>query len=406
MWSTCHQEFIENYKDFSKIFPSFDFGVLSSQKSHAFCLNGHELGNLFSFSSIFILNILCSSDDKPCYKCSGCKAFLKQDVTRFLPIFPLSQTISIKRVRGILEQLNHRLASGEKQVVAIYYPALMAKEAANALLKVLEEPPPNRVFVLINPNQRFLLPTISSRLTHLHLPSAEVTRNDEDDLLIGRLSDFNLIGDATGITKVIERRSSLSQTYYKFALKVKDDGVFVDKLLFHQLIDPQMQAARKIAIIEFLEQISSTGYLYLEKELFLLKNSIKELESSIQSNLITRKRILIEELGKDFSHWLLEDMSSQKIESFVRGVIRREIEIVFVEVLKVLEFLVVDHREIGILASERQIALNYTKFFENTNLFELNEEMSKLQRMLQNNISWDSLLEYLGLYLIKNLSKS
>ncbi|MCJ8346279.1 hypothetical protein MJH12_12110, partial [bacterium] len=206
--------------------------------------------------------------------------------------------------------------------------------------------------------------------------------------------------------KVIERRNGLSQVYYKFAMKIRDEAIFIDQLLFHQLIDSEMQAARKIAIIEFLEQVSSQGYLYLERELFSLKNSMQELEKSILSNLQTRKRIFNEEVGKDFSHWLLEDFSSQKMDSFVRGFIRREIEGLFVEIIKILEFLLVDHREIGILSSERQIALNYAIFFENTNLYELNQELSQLQRMLHNNISWDSLLEYLGLYLMKNLKAS
>ncbi|PCJ18402.1 MAG: hypothetical protein COB02_10925 [Candidatus Cloacimonadota bacterium] len=407
MWSTSHQEFLESYKDFIEFFPSFDFKVLSSQKSHAFCLNGHEIANLFSFSSQFILHLLCDDINKPCMKCNGCRAYLKQDVTRFISVFPLAQTISIKKIRLILSNLGHRLAKGERQVIAIYYPALMAKEAANALLKVLEEPPEGRVFVLVNPNQRFLLPTISSRLTHIHLPSAEVIKNNtEDEYLIGRFSDFNLIVNHEKVIRVIERRSSLSKVYYNFSLKIKDEKISIDKLLSYQLINAEMQASRKIAIIEFLEQISSLGYLYLEKELFLLKSSIKELEKSIQISLMTKKRTLQEELGKDFSHWLLEDFSTQKIDTFVRGFVRREIEILFVEVLKVLEFLLVDHREIGILSSERQIALNYAVFSESTNLFELSEELTKLQRMLHNNISWDSLLEYLGLYFIKSLNIS
>ncbi|MCJ8345913.1 hypothetical protein MJH12_10255 [bacterium] len=174
MWSTCHQEFLENYQDFVDFFPSFDLDLLSTQKTHAYCINGHETGNLFSFSSQFILRLLCESENKPCKKCAGCLAYLKQDVTRFLPIFPLAQTISIKKVREIFSHISHRLGPNQKQIIAIYYPALMAKEAANALLKVLEEPPAGRIFVLINPNQRFLLPTISSRVTHIHLPSAEV----------------------------------------------------------------------------------------------------------------------------------------------------------------------------------------------------------------------------------------
>ena len=70
----------------------------------------------------------------------------------------------------------------------------MQKEAANALLKILEEPPEGRIFLLINPYQRALLPTIQSRVMPVDIPSAECrfTELDEVDQALARLGGWNL----------------------------------------------------------------------------------------------------------------------------------------------------------------------------------------------------------------------
>ncbi len=77
-----------------------------------------------------------------------------------------------------------RPSMGERQVFIIaeaefLVPQESSPEAANALLKLLEEPPSGTTFILTSSERNKILPTILSRLVHLHLPpltNAEVQR--------------------------------------------------------------------------------------------------------------------------------------------------------------------------------------------------------------------------------------
>jgi len=72
-------------------------------------------------------------------------------------------TILIDRVREAIGFVNRRPAEGRRAVLIIDLAHRMGAEAANALLKTLEEPPDHAVIVLLTPIYHALLPTIRSR---------------------------------------------------------------------------------------------------------------------------------------------------------------------------------------------------------------------------------------------------
>ena len=81
-----------------------------------------------------------------------------------------------------------RPSMGERQVFIIgeaefLVPQESSPEAANALLKLLEEPPSRTIFILTSSERSKILPTIRSRTVHLHLPplaNTDVQRFLED----------------------------------------------------------------------------------------------------------------------------------------------------------------------------------------------------------------------------------
>lgn len=77
-------------------------------------------------------------------------------------------TIPIEEVRRLREFLSHRSAGGWR-VVIVDAADELNNYAANALLKALEEPPANTVFLLISSEPGRLLPTIRSRCRRLDL---------------------------------------------------------------------------------------------------------------------------------------------------------------------------------------------------------------------------------------------
>ena len=97
------------------------------------------------------------------------------DVT-VIPPDPPQMLVKVDQVRHIIHEIYYRPAEGRKRVY-IFSDADFMKEAANSLLKILEEPPDFATIFLLTDNPAALLPTIRSRCMQLRLaalPLAEV----------------------------------------------------------------------------------------------------------------------------------------------------------------------------------------------------------------------------------------
>jgi DNA polymerase-3 subunit delta' len=74
-----------------------------------------------------------------------------------------SKEIKIDQIRGLADFMNVSTHRHGKRIVALYPAEALNTAAANALLKTLEEPPPDTVFLLVSNGLDRLLPTILSR---------------------------------------------------------------------------------------------------------------------------------------------------------------------------------------------------------------------------------------------------
>jgi DNA polymerase-3 subunit delta' len=95
-----------------------------------------------------------------------------------IPPDPPQLMIKVDQVRHVIETIYHRPSTGGHRVFIFSSSAFM-KEAANALLKVLEEPPEFATLLLLTENPGEFLPTIRSRcvtFTLASLPAPELER--------------------------------------------------------------------------------------------------------------------------------------------------------------------------------------------------------------------------------------
>ncbi|MBO5595653.1 MAG: hypothetical protein J5917_02640 [Bacteroidales bacterium] len=85
--------------------------------------------------------------------------------------------ISVNEARSILDRLSLSAVEGGYRTVLLYLPEKMNTQAANALLKMVEEPPAKTLFLLITHAPEKVLTTISSRCLHMRVqplsPEAE-----------------------------------------------------------------------------------------------------------------------------------------------------------------------------------------------------------------------------------------
>ena len=77
--------------------------------------------------------------------------------------------ISVNEARALLDKLSLSAVEGGYRTVVMYLPEKMNAQAANALLKMVEEPPQKTLFLLITQAPEKVLVTISSRCLHIRI---------------------------------------------------------------------------------------------------------------------------------------------------------------------------------------------------------------------------------------------
>lgn len=109
----------------------------------------------------------CDQPDKTsgdaCGVCPSCRKMAAGTHPDCVVVQPSGSGIRIGQVREMIRTLDFPPHQGKNRVVILEQAHTLGREAANSLLKTLEEPPPSNFFVLAADSGRELLPTIRSR---------------------------------------------------------------------------------------------------------------------------------------------------------------------------------------------------------------------------------------------------
>jgi DNA polymerase-3 subunit delta' len=179
----------------------------SDRLHHALLIHGPAGIGKLMLAEQFAQLLLCESSPgvpKPCGACDGCRWYIAgshPDLRRLEPesmarrvgvddegetpapgttrgAAKPSQEIKVDQVRGLDSFLSLRSHRGRRRVVLVHPAEAMNPNAANALLKALEEPQPGAHFILVSHRPARLLPTIRSRCAGvpMKLPERGVAR--------------------------------------------------------------------------------------------------------------------------------------------------------------------------------------------------------------------------------------
>jgi DNA polymerase-3 subunit delta' len=94
--------------------------------------------------------------------------------------------VNIEQVRSVLDRAGFRPFEARRRVIVIDEADTMLAPAQSALLKVLEEPPPSSIFILVTTRPDMLLPTVLSRCPRLRFQAAGGEPIDEEAREIAR----------------------------------------------------------------------------------------------------------------------------------------------------------------------------------------------------------------------------
>lgn len=138
--------------------------------AHAYLFCGSRGTGKTTLARIFAKAINCSSPAafEPCNQCSSCLEIAAGGSLDVLEIDGASNR-SIDDIRNINETVAYATASGKTKIYIIDEVHMLTKEAFNALLKTLEEPPANVKFFFATTEPNKVLPTILSRCQRFNL---------------------------------------------------------------------------------------------------------------------------------------------------------------------------------------------------------------------------------------------
>ena len=132
--------------------------------SHAYLFYGPRGTGKTSTARILAKAVNCLSTDKekPCNECEMCQAITEGSAMDVIEIDAASNT-GVDDIRSLRERVNYAPGQAKYKVYIIDEVHMLSNSASNALLKTLEEPPPQVIFVLATTEIHKVLPTIMSR---------------------------------------------------------------------------------------------------------------------------------------------------------------------------------------------------------------------------------------------------
>ncbi len=176
--------------------------LANDRLAHAYLISGEEGLGAEELSIEMAKFILCHEPDKPhlepCQVCANCRkitSFQHPDVHYYFPVLKSTEESDMQTmleekseqlysrvkvaggslhigdpenpeknsIRGLLREVGLRSYEGNVKIFIITFVEEMNQESANALLKILEEPPPHTLYFLTTGQPAALLPTIVSR---------------------------------------------------------------------------------------------------------------------------------------------------------------------------------------------------------------------------------------------------
>ncbi|MDR1406298.1 MAG: DNA polymerase III subunit delta' [Prevotellaceae bacterium] len=110
----------------------------------------------------------------------------EQEWYKILEIENKQGNISVYEASRIIEKLNYKPFEAEYKIMIIWLPERMNQQAANRLLKLIEEPPEKTLFFLVSEDITHIIATIRSRTQPIRVPPIE-----EDALVKTLLEQFS-----------------------------------------------------------------------------------------------------------------------------------------------------------------------------------------------------------------------
>ena len=294
--------------------------IKNGKISHAYLFSGTRGTGKTSAAKVFAraINCLNPKDGEPCNECAVCKGILDGSITDVIEMDAASNN-SVENIRQIRQEVVYATVDVKYRVYIIDEVHMLTTSAFNALLKTLEEPPENVVFILATTEQHKIPITILSRCLKFEfnrisednlykrikyvLECENVKYEDEACKYIASLAD----GAARDALSILDRCISETEDVLRYK-DVENIVGAIDKDIIKNVVDCILDY-NYLKALEFVDQIIKKG-----KD---LRQFTFEITSEFLNRMINEKEIL------NRYSYIIDELSS--LDNELKSTTRKEI---------------------------------------------------------------------------------
>ena len=251
--------------------------IITDQIAHAYLFTGTRGTGKTTCAKIMAKAVNCLSpvNGSPCGECAACRA-IADGSTDIIEIDAASNS-GVDSIRQIRDEVIYTPIDCKYKVYIIDEAHQLSKEAKNALLKTLEEPPSHVIFILATTDYYAITATIASRCQQFLFSKIDPAQSAQRLLEVAEKEKLNLTPSAAALI------ARLSDGAMRDALSLLDQCAASDSNVTEELI-------RRIS------GVADSGWLFGISEAAISKEPAKALK--ILDTLVTQ--------GKDLSRFIEE----------------------------------------------------------------------------------------------------